>query len=112
MPDRVILSCSARRDGENDRGALVRSRILSLMSEAWVADRVRRKLETRGADRPFLPPDCFSARMPFRTGGAASASPDRLVCRDVCGSVDCLCGSYPARLSKQDLAHGRRLERV
>jgi hypothetical protein len=83
--------------------------IAVLLHDPRVAERVRRRLdqaaESAAADLAGTPP-CFRA---------ADAHPPSPVlvksgrCRAMCGSIDCLCGSYPRQLTDREVTHGRRL---
>jgi hypothetical protein len=90
----------------------VGARIAVLLRDPRVAERVRRRLaraaEADAADLPGVPP-CLRAR------GAPASAPVQVKsgrCRAICGSVDCLCGSYPRQLSDREVSHGRRLEPI
>jgi hypothetical protein len=88
------------------------ARIAVLLNDSRVAERVRRRLdraaESAAVDHAGTPP-CL------RAAGAHPPSPVLVKsgrCRSVCGSIDCLCGSYPRQLSDQEVTHGRRLEPI
>lgn len=90
--------------------AYVRARIAALLRDPSVARNVQRRLD-RAADATAATldgtPPCFRA--------AGATHPDVILvrggrCRHACGSIDCLCGAYPLRLSETEVSDGRRFE--
>jgi hypothetical protein len=110
MRERLILTSAARTLAETRAPDLLRSRITTLLADPGVAERVRRRLHraqdaaSRNGDMAGTPP-CLRA-------SADIARAPTLVrnghCRQVCRSIDCLCGQYPRALGDAEIAEGRR----
>jgi hypothetical protein len=110
MRGRPVLSASAAILAATAPTELLRTRIAVLLGDPCVARRVRQRLdrlaETMSDGSPGTPP-CF------RASGILPPAPLLVrsgLCRRTCGAVDCLCGSYPRRLTDQEISDGTRLE--
>jgi hypothetical protein len=89
--------------------AFLRSRIKVLLNDPRVAERVRRRLPLPAeADLPGTPL-CLRAFAPHPPALLRIKAGQ---CRASCGSIDCLCGSYPRTLTPEEVFHGPRLEPV
>jgi len=89
---------------------VLRSRIAILLREPAVAQRVGRRLvraAEASADHMAGTPPCLRAE---RATLPAPVLVKSGRCRDICRSVDCLCGRYPRSLSTREIDDGRRLE--
>jgi hypothetical protein len=88
----------------------LRSRIAVLLNDPRVAERVRRRLPPpRAAEDAAGTPLCLRAAFPHPPAPLQIKAGQ---CRALCGSVDCLCGTYPRSLTPEEVSHGPRLAPV